>query len=108
MLKVLPLFQQKGEIMEKQYKLLDVVHSGRKGIRGTTICDRKYEGILGFYCRFDLDDIQQFKPFTFDVINSWYYDWWTTSEVLEATVEEGIVQVETANSIYRFKEVMYE
>ena len=91
--------------MKKFYKLLDVVHSGRKGIRGTSVCDMKYEGVIGFTCSFDIDDIQQFKPMRFEVADSWFYDWWRTSEILALNIGEGFIEVETANSIYIFKEI---
>ena len=90
--------------MKKQFKLLDVVHSGRKGIRGDAIDNPKYKGLVGYYCSFDVDDIQQFKPFEFTVIDSVYYDWWKTSEVLEVIKMDRYLLIETANSIYRFKE----
>ena len=91
--------------MEKYFKLLDVVHNGRKGLRGSQMCDRKYEGLIGAHCKFDLDNIQQFKPLKFEVINSLYYDYWHTSEVLEVAVINGVLEIETANSIYRFREL---
>ena len=104
-----PLFSYTEGIMKKLYKLLDVVHSGRKGIRGTTVCDMKYEGLIGYTCSFDIDDIQQFKQMKFDVVDSQYYDWWKTSEVLEVGInEEGLIVVETANTIYKFLEIKNE
>lgn len=90
--------------MKKEYKLLDVVHSGRKGLRGTEVCDLKYEGLIGCLCSFDINDIQQFKRMKFDVRNSREYDWWYTSEVLALTKDETKIEVETANSIYIFEE----
>lgn len=45
----------------KKIRLLGICHSGRKGIRGSDICDRNYEGIISHTCTFRLEDIQQFK-----------------------------------------------
>ena len=94
--------------MLRKYILKEILHSGRKGIRGTDRTELKYKGLLGYQCFISSAQIRQFKPCKFDV-NSPYYDWWRTSEVLAAKIycnDDGtFLEIETVNTIYIFKEV---
>lgn len=85
--------------------ITDIVHSGRKGIRLNPVTSPKYDGLLGVRGRVNLDIIQQFKRFSFDLIGHSYYDYWTVSEVLgvKTDIIKGIIEIETYNSIYTFK-----
>ena len=52
-----------------------------------------------------MNDVQQFKQFSFDLVGHPYYDYWTVSEVLKVKTDttEGIIEIESYNSIYTFK-----
>ena len=95
--------------MRQEYKLAEVKHSGRKGIRGTDVTELNYEGLVGSHVWCDFDAIKQFEPMEWSFSDHPNYDWWTTSEVLEAAYDPDIHTyiVETANTIYVFKEMNY-
>lgn len=89
-----------------EYILTDILHNGRKDIRGKSVetVNSKYEGLKGCKCILSLKRLEQFKPFVFTIQNHPSYEWWTTSEVLEATIEDDkYLTIETANSIYKFE-----
>lgn len=92
--------------MKKEYIVIDVLHSGRKGERYTSVNQSKYEGLIGYTVKFDLDKLEQNKSLHMDVKNSPVYDWWDTSMVVSVTVNEetNYVLIETVNSIYELEE----
>ena len=95
--------------MIRPYKIVDVVHSGRKGKRGKKVTAEKYEGIVGCTVLFDINDIGQFSSMKFLFKNHPTYDCWSTSEVLAmATNDDRQVYIETANSIYIFEPLFDE
>ena len=83
-----------------------VTHSGRKGIRGEEIPDHE---ATGYKCKFEVEDIKQFKPLQMDFVDNPYYEYWGTTEVLETGwikhQDKNVLSVETANSIYYFMPV---
>lgn len=91
--------------MDKEYTLISITHNGRKGVRGTSVDNPKYDGMVGQKVIFDLDAINQFQPMTLKFIEpSAPYSWWYTSEVLalaDDTLKKNII-LETANTIYTF------
>lgn len=88
----------------KKYKLINIVHSGRKGLRGDKVTAEKYDDVIGSEVLFDINDIKQFKNMTFLFKNHPIYDYWTTSEVLALrTDDDGTICAETVNSIYIFE-----
>ena len=91
--------------MRKKYKIAAVLHSGRKGIRGTMCADPKYADILGSFGWVDVDKIKQFEKYKIDLINNKIFDYWTTSEVLGLVQdrENGDLEIETANSLYELE-----
>lgn len=95
--------------MEKIYEIVDILHNGRKGIRYKRVRHKKYTGLVGTHAIIDTDKMKQFKPFRFDLIDHFIYQWWEISEVLEARIDDdGTLVIETVNSIYVFKEVKNE
>ena len=89
------------------YKLVSILHSGRKGTRDIPVNDAKYDGLVGATVKFDVKNIIQFESFHFDILRSdspYKYTWWETSSVLGVWVgqDTGHIRVETANSIYCF------
>jgi hypothetical protein len=93
--------------MLKEYIVADILHSGRKGLRGEQVDNPKYKGLIGYKVKFDPSELVQFKCLYLRVLNSPDYEWWRMSETLEAALDkrDGTLTVETANSIYIFKEV---
>ena len=45
--------------MKKEYLVVDVLHSGRKGERNTQVDDSKYKGLIGFKVGFDTDNLER-------------------------------------------------
>ena len=90
--------------MLRPYKILDVVHSGRKGIRGERVTAEKYNDLIGSTVLFDIDELGQFRCMNFMFKNHPIYEFWTTSETLSLGIDKNrVVHVETANSIYTFE-----
>ena len=48
--------------MRTYYRIVDIVHSGRKGIRGEQVTDAKYDGLIGCRATLDITEIERFKP----------------------------------------------
>ena len=92
--------------MQKKYKIINIFHNGRKGLRGTEVDNPKYKGVIGKHCYIDfLEEVKQFKRLSIKLLDSYVYDQWTTSEAFELSIDkDGLVSLETANSIYIFKE----
>lgn len=93
--------------MKKEYLVVDVLHSGRKGERNTQVDDSKYQGLIGYKVGFDADDLERGKDFKMWVLNSPYYEYWHTSMIIAAWINEQdhTLTIETENSIYLFKEI---
>ena len=89
----------------KQYTLTNIVHSGRKGVRGEPVTDVKYEYMIGKTVALDISTLKPYKLFTFWFKNHPFYRCWHTSEVV-AAAESGDgkeLKIETINTIYEFK-----
>ncbi len=97
--------------MITDYIIQKIQHSGRKGIRNTDCTDLKYDGLIGYKCHIDVDEIQQFKSYEFKV-DSPKYESWRTSEVLTAgvfSIKNVIyLEIETVNTIYLFERIKNE
>lgn len=90
--------------MRQYYRILNIVHSGRKGERGTAVTDDKYDGVVGCRVMFDTKELKRgyrlrmfFVPYEHRI-----YDWWTISLVQHFYHEEedNVLVIETLNSIY--------
>lgn len=89
--------------MSCYYKIVDIVHSGRKGVRNTQRDDEKYDGIWGSIVKTKrLEDIQQFSEIRWEfVATNSEYEWWRTSPVIQISLGfDDLYRVETANTIY--------
>lgn len=91
--------------MNTKYKIIDIVHSGTKGERGTPVTANKYDGIVGCRVFFNPDNIyigygltMQFPPNEHPL-----YDWWTISCIQEVSRMQDALIIETMNSIYYLK-----
>lgn len=93
--------------MRKKYKIARILHSGRKGIRGTEVTNPKYDDVLGCIGWLDADQVEQFKRYRIDLVDSETNDWWNVSEVLALTMDRstGNIELETANSLYELEEI---
>ena len=87
--------------MRTYYRIVDIVHSGRKGIRGEQVTDAKYDGLIGCRATLDITEIERFKPVKIYLLD--YNPWWVTSEVLGLFVSNDKVEIETVNTIYRLE-----
>lgn len=92
--------------MKKIYVITEILHAGRKGIRYEPVTDIKYDGLIGCKATFDITEIERFESTRIYLLgyNPQKYRWWDTSEVLGLIASNGKVELETANTIYRFEE----
>lgn len=89
-----------------KYRIKGIYHSGRKGTRWDPVMDEKYDGLIGQFCTFDPNEVEQFRWITIYLKNHPFYRWWNTSNVLQLSCDlNGNYVVETVNSIYVFEEV---
>lgn len=92
--------------MKKQYKIGAIVHSGRKGMRATPVTESKYDGLVGTSIWFDVDSMKQFEEQEFLLIDNPFYEYWRTSAVLQAGIDENNqLIIETVNTIYILEEL---
>lgn len=89
------------------YKIIDILHSGRKDIRGKSVTDKKYEELINFKVMCDLKNIKPFERVRMYIKNHPLYDYWNTSAVVKLSYDElnEIWIIETLNSIYKLKEL---
>ena len=96
--------------MRQAYIIESITHSGRKGLRGTSVDNPKYMGLIGARCMTDISEIKQYEKMHLDIPvgeTNCPYDWWDTTAVLEIIKNNktGEVTIETANTIYTLQEV---
>lgn len=89
----------------KRWKIIDILHSGRKGIRLSPVMDSKYDGVRGCTVYFNIEDLEGLKPFRFNRMNHYFYDYWDTSAVIQAEIRNGQLILETINTIYVLEEI---
>lgn len=91
--------------MKRIYVLTEILHSGRKGIRNSPVSDEKYYGLIGCKVTFDVTEIERFEPVRIYILgyNPQQYRWWDTSEVIALSASNDKVEIETANTIYKFE-----
>ena len=90
--------------MMKEYKLINILHSGQKGERGTLVTQEKYDGMIGSLVILNIDEINIGDSFTFWFENNMFYKYWTTSPVLSfinSETKQKLI-IETLNSLYTF------
>ena len=90
-----------------KYKIIDIVHSGRKGIRGTKVTQSKYENMIGCIAYIDIDNIELFQSVHMILKGHPEYDWWDTSVLISYEINWRInkISLETANSIYILEKI---
>ena len=89
------------------YQIVNITHSGRKGIRGEKCDDIKYDALIGALINnFSINDIQQFRPIKWYLVDNSMYDWWTTSEVIQVSLSyNNTFVIETINTIYELEAI---
>lgn len=90
-----------------KYKIIDIVHSGRKGTRGTKVTQSKYENMIGCIAYIDIDNIKPFKSVRMILKGHPEYDLWDTSVLISCEVNWRInkISLETANTIYLLEKI---
>lgn len=96
--------------MKRKYKISEILHSGRKGLRNTPNTDNKYDGLLGCTVSLDVADLRPYHGIYMDVYDSRIYDYWETSVIIEAMQyrDSGNLILETANTIYKLEAITDE
>lgn len=96
-----------SKIKTKKYKIMTILHSGRKNTRYTMVNNEKYDGLIG--CIVICKDLHSLKPYEClkmkikDVL--FYRTWETTSVICLYQNVDTYYYCETINSIYVLKEL---
>ena len=89
-----------------KYKITNIYHSGRKGVRWSVPEDQKYDDLVGCLCTFDPFEVKQFESIRLWIKNHPIYRWWDTSAIIQLSCDfDGKYYLETINTIYVFEEV---
>ena len=98
--------------MKKKYKILNITHSGRKGLRRKPVDDWKYDGLIGSVVQLDnymnqLEQIELFDTIVFRILsgNSGYDKWYTSNVIQISRNLDGMYEIETIDTIYELEEI---
>ena len=90
--------------MKNKFKIKQILHSGRKGVRNTEVDAIKFYGMKDAIIFADLNDVNEFQSFRWDFEHSLHHPWynWETSPVIAMAQNEetGDYLIETINTIY--------
>ena len=83
------------------YKIVDILHSGRQGIREEPYRDEKHNGLIGSVFKITRG-FEQFKPVYFEFIETQSgHDWLRTSALIQLSLDyHNLYHLETVNTIY--------
>ena len=93
---------KKSKIKTKKYKIITILHSGRKDTRFKKVDADKYDGLIGstVICK-DLNNIKQFECLQMKVLDSSFHKVWETTSVISLSENVNhFICCETINSIY--------
>lgn len=93
---------KKSKIETKKYKIMAILHSGRKDTRFKKVDADKYDGLIGstVICK-NLNNIKQFECLQMKVLDSPFYKIWETTAVISLWENVNrFIYCETINSIY--------
>jgi hypothetical protein len=97
---------------KRKYKILNIEHSGRKGIRYEPVKDPKYDGLIGSIIETEnIENVKLFNEIKWDFVENKpaWYDLWHTSPVIEIYLDfENHYVIETVNTIYILEKVFGE
>jgi len=99
---------KKSKIKTKKYKIMSIMHSGRRNTRYKIVTDDKYDGLIGsiVVCK-DLDKVKRFECIKMKVLDSPFHRVWETSSVISLWEKVNHFHYcETVNSIYILSEVI--
>ena len=91
-----------------RYRIKNITHSGRKGIRGERVKDYKYDALFDAVINeeFTINSVKQFEQLKWVLVDNQMYDWWTTSEVIQLQLSHNNTYIiETVDAIYELEEV---
>lgn len=97
----------------KLYKINSILHSGRKGERGTPREDGRYPLRIGRIIKLDIKYLREGIPLILDYVKDEngndYKGYLVCTTIIDWDyVYNDVIRVETKNSIYEFKEVEEE
>lgn len=98
---------KKSKIKTKKYKIMSIMHSGRKGTRFEKVTNDKYDGLIGsiIVCK-DLRYVKQFECLKMKVVEGSFNKNWETTAVISLWENVNhFYYCETINSIYILSEV---
>ena len=58
----------------KKYKIVEILHSGRKGRRYTVVTDDKYDHMINREITLDIDKIKQYEPCRWNFVNHPFHE----------------------------------
>ena len=90
------------------YRIKNITHSGRKGIRGERVKGYKYDALFDAVINeeFTMNSVKQFEQLKWVLVDNQMYDWWTTSEVIQLQLSHNNTYIiETIDAIYELEEV---
>ena len=98
---------KKSKIKTKKYRIITILHSGRKDIRFKKVNADKYIGLIGstIICK-DLSEVKQFECLRMKVLDSPFHKVWETTAVISLWENVNrFIYCETINSIYLLGEL---
>ena len=101
---------KKSKIKTKKYRIMAILHSGRKDTRLKRVDEDKYDGLVGstVICR-DLSEVKQFECLQMKVLDSPFHRVWETTAVISLWEKVNhFFYCETINSIYILNEIKDE
>ena len=91
----------------KKYKIIEINHSGRKGLRDSPVDDYEYDNVTNSIIESrDLDGLSRFDCCHWKFINSESdYEWWETTPTIALSKTDKMYKLETINTIYILEDV---
>ena len=93
---------KKSKIKTKKYRIMAILHSGRKDTRFKKVDADKYNGLIGstVICK-DLSEVKQFECLQMKVLDSPFHRVWETTAIISLWENVNrFIYCETVNSIY--------
>lgn len=90
-----------------KFKIIEIVHSGRKGTRYSPINNEKYYGLVDSIIEMKpLESLKSYEELKWNFVETKSgYEWWHTSVVICVSKHENDYLVETVNTIYALQKI---